>query len=163
MNHKEQILSVCFLDIPKVCIRVIEAGDSPAVIKNKKKYPFELRASTDVEIVTNRRTFVFKIQTGYTWNGADIPKTLFIVGQSKDNNYLCASLIHDWLLEFKHYVRKNLLKNEIAISEYRRLTSLIFRQILKDQGTNTVKANIMAFAVDIFQALFNKKEWKPCN
>ena len=41
----------------------------------------------------------FKIPKNYIWNGADIPKILFLFGQSKDNNYLLASMVHDYMLE----------------------------------------------------------------
>ena len=90
----------------------------------------------------------------------DIPKTLFWIGQSKDNNYLIASMVHDFLLEKKEDIFKNKLLNTLTVKEYRRLTSLIFRQILKDQKTNVIKANIMAWCVDIFQATVNKKQWE---
>ena len=55
---------------------------------------------------------------------------------------------------------KEILKGEISVREYRRLTSLIFRHIIKQQGTNTIKANIMAWGVDVFQMTCNRKNWK---
>ena len=50
--------------------------------------------------------------------------------------------------------------NKITVAEYRRLTSLIFRDLLKTYGTKTVKSNIMSGAVQMFQATFNRHEWK---
>ena len=93
------------------------------------------------------------------WNGADIPRALWrIVGSRTDNQFLIASMLHDYLLEFKAYMIKEVLENQITVNEYRRLTSLIFREKLKHQGVNTIKANIMAWAVDVFQ-IWNKRGW----
>ena len=64
------------------------------------------------------------------------------------------------MLEFKKYILKEVLYNMMSVSEYRRLTSLVFREKLKEQGTNVIKANIMSWAVDVFQHYGNKKEWK---
>ena len=106
------------------------------------------------------RNFKFSIFNGYTWNGADIPRFFWrIIGSRTDNDFLIASMIHDYLLEFKFYVMSEILNNQMQPKEYRRLTSLIFRHIIKEQGTNTIKANIMAWCVDVFQ-IFNRKEWK---
>ena len=157
---KEKIIKVTIKPKPRVKVRVIGARDTAFEIKSKKKYPFMLQNEVNVNVETTRRSFNVTIPKGYIWNGADIPKTLFWVGQSKDNNYLVASLVHDYLLEHKGYVFVDILKNELSVKEYRRLTSLIFREILKDQDTNTIKANVMAWFVDSFQATINKKQWK---
>ena len=158
---KENIISVDISPCPKVKVRVIDAAvDDELTIKSKKKYPFTLCNRVEVTVQTTNNTFNFYIPKGYVWNGADIPKTLFWIGQSKDNNYLIASMVHDFLLEKKEDIFKNKLLNTLTVSQYRRLTSLIFRQILKDQKTNVIKANIMAWCVDIFQATVNKKQWE---
>ena len=52
-------------------------------------------------------------------------------------------------------------KSTMKKGEYRRLTSLIFRHVIKEQGTNTIKANIMSWCVDVFQ-MVNRKAWKDC-
>ncbi|MBQ8886281.1 MAG: DUF1353 domain-containing protein [Candidatus Gastranaerophilales bacterium] len=159
---KEKIISVSFSQIPNVRVRVIDADDILELKKNKKKYPFELQNSVDVLIVTTKRNFSFTIYNGYTWNGADIPRFFWrIIGSRTDNDFLIASMLHDYLLEFKSYVISEILKNQIKKKEYRRLTSLIFRHIIKEQGTNTIKANVMSWCVDVFQ-MFNWKAWKSC-
>ena len=105
--------------------------------------------------------FSFKIKKGYIWNGADIPRCFWrLVGSRTDNAFLTASMVHDFMLENKKFILEDVLKNTMTASEYRRLTSLIFRQILKDTGTGTIKANVMAWCVQIFQSTFNRKEWK---
>lgn len=157
---KEKVISVEFSNIPDVRLRVINSCDFNEVKKNKKKYPFELYNSVSVCVKTSKRTFSFIIFNGYTWNGADIPRFFWrIIGSRTDNDFLIASMLHDYLLEFKSYMLTEVLKDKISVKEYRRLTSLIFRHVIKEQGTNTIKANIMSWFVDVFQ-MCNRKAWK---
>ena len=157
---RNKVAGVKFNVTPKVAIRVIENADSEDVIKQKKKYPFILKNDVIVTVFTDKFNFSFKIRSDYIWNGADIPKPLWWVGSSKDNDYLVASMVHDFMLEFKQFIYNDVLKGCIAVSEYRRLTSLIFREILKDSDINCVKANVMAFCVDVFQMTLNRKAWR---
>ena len=158
---KEQIVDITFSEIPDVRVRVINEDDYKDIKEAKKKYPFELHNSIDVCVLTDVRKFEFTIFNGYVWNGADIPRLLwFSIGSRTDNDFLIASMIHDYLLEFKKYMLEEVLENSISVKEYRRLTSLIFRHILKEQGINTIKANIMSWAVQVFQATINFKQWQ---
>ena len=157
---KEQVLDVVFSQTPDVKVRVIKQDDEENIKKNKKKFPFELCSSLNVQIITNKRTFSFIIFKCYTWNGADIPRFFWrIVGSRTDNDFLIASMLHDYLLEFKSYILNEVLKKEIKPREYRRLTSLVFRHVIKEQGTNTIKANVMSWCVDVFQ-MFNWRAWR---
>ena len=67
--------------------------------------------------------------------------------------------MHDYMLDFKFKILSESLDNQLTLEEYRRLTSLIFREIIIAQGTNKIKANIMCMAVDTFQRFFNKEKW----
>ena len=157
---EEQVLLIKIVPEPIVRIRVIQDTDTKETKQAKIKYPFELFGTVTVTIKTNIRKFSFDIYNGYTWNGADIPRFLWrLIGSRTSNEFLVASMLHDYMLEFKKYILKEILYNMITIDEYRRLTSLIFREKLKHQGTITVKANIMSWCVDIFQHYFNKKDW----
>ena len=157
---KEKIINVEFSDNPDVRIRVISSQDSDYIKLVKKKYPFELYNSLKVIVTTNKRIFNFTIFNGYTWNGADIPRLFWrIIGSRTDNDFLIASMLHDYLLEFKSYILNEILHNSITKKEYRRLTSLIFRHVIKIQGTNTIKANIMSWCVDVFQ-MMNRSAWQ---
>ena len=155
-------LEVDFNVLPVIKIRVIDKNDSDFIIKAKKKYPFVLTNSVKVNVSEKEKDldFEFEIPKNYIWNGADIPKCLFFIGQSKDNNYLLASMVHDFMLEKREYLYKEVLKKSISAKEYRKLTSLVFREILKDENTNTIKANCMAFAVDTYQNFCQAKIWK---
>ncbi|MBQ3641496.1 DUF1353 domain-containing protein [bacterium] len=157
---KEQIISIEFSAEPEVKVRVIADNDEDFVKENKKKYPFCLNNTVDVTIITTQRSFTFTICRGYTWNGADIPRFLWrLVGSRCDNDFLIASMLHDYMLEFKVFLIKEILKNQIKVSEYRRLTSLVFREKIKRQGTSVIKANVMAWCVDLFQCC-NIRGWK---
>ena len=155
-------INVEFSALPIVKIRVIDKNESEAETKSKKKYPFILVKSVRVKIVEQGKNLdlEFEIPKNYVWNGADIPKTLFFVGQSKDNNYLVASMVHDYMLEHRAYIFNEILDKKLTGAQYRKLTSLIFREILKDEKTNVIKANCMAFAVDLFQMTVKSKIWK---
>ena len=143
---KEQVLSVVFSKKPNVKVRVIDDSEPKEIKDDKKKYPFELQEALDVTVKTTIREFTFNIYNGYTWNGADIPKFFYrVIGSRTSNEFLIASLIHDYMLEFKQYMMVDVLKGFITVNEYRRLTSLIFREKIKAQGTSTIKANIIFF------------------
>ncbi len=157
---KEKLISVDFSPSPIAGVRNLNKADDEELTRDKKKYPFMLNNSVEVFVKTSNLNFSFKIPCGYKWNGADIPKTLFLFGQSKDNNYLHASMVHDYLLENRKYIFRCVLEYKLSVDEYRRLTSLIFRQILKDEKTNVIKANIMAWCVDIFQMTVQRKQWE---
>ena len=158
---KEKIKQVLFNVTPQVRLRVIDKDDTDKIKKEKKKFPFKLDNDVIVTVDTDERRFSFKIKKKYIWNGADIPRCFWrLVGSRTDNAFLTASMVHDFMLENKKFILEDVLKNTMTASEYRRLTSLIFRQILKDTGTGTIKANVMAWCVQTFQCAFNRKEWK---
>lgn len=141
-------------------MRTIGENDCSAIIKNKKQYPFELVYDLKIKISTTERNFSFIIRRGYCWNGADIPPALFIFGQSKDNSYLIASMVHDYMLEYKGMIYNTVLNREVNGGQYRRLTSLIFGEILKKQKTSNLKASCMVFIIDFFQKYFQFYKWK---
>lgn len=157
---KEKIKAIDFSETPKIKLRVISFSDNELLAESKKRYPFELYKKLKVCIETTKRSFCFYIDSGYTWNGADIPRVFWrLIGSKTDNEFLVASMLHDYLLDNKFHILEDVLGNKLKKEEYRRLTSLIFRFILKKHGTNKIKANIMSFFIDIFQML-NKKRWK---
>ena len=157
---KEKILNIEFFPSPKVIVRVISFGDTEELCKSKKKFPFKLKEDVKVIIKTTKREISFIIQKGYTWNGADIPRFLWsVLGSRTDNDFLIASMLHDFLLEFKFFMIETILENKLSKKEYRRFSSLVFRHILKNQGTNTIKANIMSYFTDLFQ-MISKSRWR---
>lgn len=158
---KEQVIEIKFDRDPDIRERGYNDDDPEEIKIQKIKYPFEIFNTVTLTVITDFRQFSFDIYNGYYWNGADIPQALWlIVGSRYNPEFREASMIHDFMLQFKHYMIKEILENQITVSEYRRLTSLIFREKLKKQGVKEVKANIMSWAVDVYQLCFNRKGWR---
>lgn len=149
---KEEITNLFYFPKP-VDIRdnVIEFGDSETLIEYKKEYPFKLFNSLTFCIQTTKRNFSLFIRQNFVWNGADIPPFLWFIGTRTSNEFLLASLIHDFMLNEKYRIINEILYGKISLQEYRRLTSLIFREVLINTGTGRIKANIMSFSVDCWQ------------
>lgn len=170
---KEKVLSVVLKPRAKYHDRNINKKDYDVIIddktgnkitlaEHKRKYPYKVDKDFIVNVQTTHRKFSFTVPVDYCWNGADIPRALWFFVGSKDNpEFKVPSCVHDFLLEFKDYIYKNVLREEITVSQYRRLTSLIFRELLKQYGTKTVKSNIMASAVAGFQ--FFSPQWSKWN
>lgn len=168
---KEQVLSIKYSEYPIYFDRQQEEKDDEIIVldkkgnritlaEHKKLYPYEVKNEVTWTVSTTLRDFSFTIPAGYVWNGADIPRLLWIFVGSKDSpEFKIPSMIHDFMLEFKEYIYSNVLMKSISVKDFRRLTSLTFRQSLKDNGTKTVKSNIMSGCVQGFQAIFNRKEW----
>jgi hypothetical protein len=117
--------------------------------KNKKK-PFRLM--NNVYYLSGAyeglESYGIRINKGYNWNGANIPRFLWrIVGSQYNPEFLPASMVHDWLCENKDFI----LADGVKIS------SLIFRDILVLSGVSKFKANIMMSAVWAFQ--LTRKGW----
>lgn len=158
---KEQIVSIKIEPYPDIRDRDIFDTDAEEIKLQKIKYPYEIYNTVTVFIETNKRKFDFDVYNGYYWNGADIIKPLWVlVGSRYNPEFRIPSMVHDYILQFRKYMLKEVLKDKMTVSEYRRLTSLIFRELLKKQGTNTIKSNIMSWCVDVYQHYFNRKQWK---
>ena len=159
---KEIVLNVKFIPEPDTFNREIYDEDTEKQKKDKIKFPFELKNDVEMIVETDKRIFVVPIPGGYVWNGADIVVFLWrIIGSRYNPEFRRASMAHDYLLQFKAYVYQEILKKQINVKEYRRLTSLIFRHIIKNQGTGTIKANVMSWCVDVFQ-MCGIREWGKC-
>lgn len=168
---KEQVLSINYTEYPIYIDRKPEENDDKVIVldkkgnritlaEHKKLYPYEVKNEVTWKISTTLRDFSFTIPAGYVWNGADIPSLLWVFVGSKDSpEFKIPSMIHNFMLEYKEYIYTNVLRESISIKGFRRLTSLIFRQSLKDNGTKTIKSNIMSGCVQAFQTTFKHKEW----
>ena len=91
-----------------------------------------------------------RIDETFKSDGCTIPKIFrWLFGCAHTNKYLPASIIHDWLLTHPETINYN-----------RNLSSRIFRCVLRNEGVNPLKANIMYYAVDFWQWLENFKTQK---
>ena len=147
-----------------------ETGEWITLWEEKLRYPYKTKLASTLVVKTNLRTLNFNLKlekdcvTGikcFIWNGQNIPTLLWsILGISKDSPIgLLASKWHDYLLYKKEDILNSFKEKDIDINykQYRRLTTLIYSQILKNYGVNTVKANIMAGAVGAWQ--FVSPQW----
>ena len=135
-----------------------ETGEYITLWEEKLRYPYCTRVASKITVKTNKRkyTFVLKLNDGvFLWNSCNINRWIWsILGISKDSPCgWVASKWHDNLLmykqEFLNEIRE--IVPGYTIPEFRRLTSLIFRQLLINNGVNKVKAFIMAECVDFWQ------------
>ena len=108
---------------------------------------------------TTTKDIQIDIEENYVFNGSDIPAGLeFLVGSKEDIRFLKGALPHDYVLEHKEKFKES-FGEELSTAEFRRLTSLMFREVIKRTGTGTIKANIMAWCVDVFQMTLNRRAW----
>ena len=148
MNDKEQVLDIIFSYSPlDIKIRTISSLDSAEETYDKKKYPFYLNKAVDVTIKTTEREFTFNIPEGFRWNGADLPRFLWWLGSSRDNDYVIASLLHDYMLENKKKIFFEILEEDMYVDGYRRLTSLILG------STKTFAPSILSISLSHKSAL----------
>ena len=146
-----------------------ELGEFMTLWEEKLRYPYKTKIASTLVVITNQREIHFKLKLdrdmdgdkSFCWNGQNIPTILWsILGISKDSPQgMKASKWHDNLLYKKEEFLEDLRKKypEMSVGEYRRLTTLIYRQWLKNFGVNTIKANIMAGAVGAWQ--FVSPQW----
>ena len=117
--------------------------------KNKKK-PFTLM--NNIYYLSGEykglESYGIRINKGYNWNGANIPRFLWrIVGSQYNPEFLAASMVHDWLCENKDFI----------IDKGALISSIIFRDILILNDVPKWKADIMMSFVYAFQ--LTQKGW----
>ena len=138
-----------------------ETGEYITLWEEKLRYPYCTRVTSKITVKTSERKYKFTLKleedASFKWNGMNVPKIFWsLLGMSKDSPYgWIASKWHDNLLmckqEFLNEIRDTV--PGYTVGEFRRLTSLIFRQLLINNGVNKVKAYIMAWFVDQWQKL----------
>jgi hypothetical protein len=148
-----------------------ETGEIITLWEEKLRYPYKTRREANLIVETTSRTLTIPLLLdedpcskvkGFFWNGQNIPELMWsILGISKDSPCgLLASKWHDFLLYRKKEVLAGINgKNstKLDFKKYRRLTNLIYRELLKNMGIGTIKANIMSGAVAAWQ--FVSPQW----
>lgn len=137
-----------------------ETGEPITLWEEKMRYPYKTRVASELHVKTNLHTFIINLRMdngAYFWNGQNILSCLWsLLNMSRHSpEGLQASKWHDLLIYWKNDYYKEFKKEErdLTPAQYRRLTSLIFRQLLINNGVNKVKASIMSWFVDQWQKL----------
>ena len=144
-----------------------ETGEYITLWEEKLRYPYCTRVASKITVKTSARKYKFILKLTeegyYFWNGQNIPRCCWsLLGISKDSPYgWIASKWHDNLLDHKQEFYDEIKQNvpDYEVSEFRRLTSLVFRQLLINNGVPKWKAYIMAWFVDIAQKYF-VRSWR---
>lgn len=146
-----------------------ERGEVITKWEEKLRYPYKTKIASTLTVLTNKRELTFNLKLdhdsecgkSFIWNGQNIPKICWtLLGISKHSpEGLTASKWHDYLLFKKEDCLEQMRKKypKTTVGEYRRLTTLIFRQLLKNYEVNTIKANVMGGAVGGWQ--FVSPQW----
>ena len=139
----------CTLDKAASTIRVDrETGELITLWEEKLRYPYITRVASKLVVKTTKReiTFILKLDEGsFIWNNMNVPRICWsLIGISRDSFCgLIASKWHDNLLYYKKEFLEEMRKidSKYSVKEFRRLTSLIFRQLLINNEVNKIKAN----------------------
>ena len=116
----------------------------------KSEKPFYLSDPVFVIVEYANKRIRLKIPRGFESDGCTIPKGFrWLMGCPHTGVYLPASIIHDYILEHSEIVHYN-----------RKLASRIFKTALLNEGVSPLKAQVMYFAVDLWQWLKNFKAGK---
>lgn len=137
-----------------------ETGELITLWEEKMRYPYKTTVSSELHIKTSKRDIIVRLlldDGAFFWNGSNILPCLWsIIGISRHSpEGLQASKWHDMLLYKRKEYYAEFKKKDPSIKpyEFRRLTSLIFRQLLINNGVGVLKASVMSWFVDQWQKL----------
>ena len=128
---------------PDIRVREVMPYDDKETIKDKNKKPFEANRVAILKVDYGDKRYVFSNQSGYTYDGASIP---FKIGKG-NMKLLIPALWHDIMCENKSLVDYN-----------RKLSSMIFKELLLQCKVNKITAQIMYEAVDLYQRFMGWKK-----
>ena len=149
MNYcNNSIIEISSDVAPCVCARTILPITPQEEIEDIKHNPYLNKRNITYFIRYKGELYTIFIRKGYVWDGATIPFGFrWILGGKGNPAFLVASCVHDKICENKHLVDYN-----------RKLSSIIFRELLLACGCPRLKAKIMYMAVNNYQSLI--KGWQ---
>ena len=143
----KEFICVKLIGNPEIEVRYVMPWDDEKTVEEKNRMPFLANKSALIKVVY--RTQGKEVQkiisnpSEYIYDGATIP---FRIGKG-NMKLLIPALFHDIICEDKSLVDYN-----------RRLSSLIFKDLLLQCKVNKIVAETMFLAVDIFQRFMDG--WK---
>src|SRR5574344_2767576 len=129
------------------------------------KKPFITTKDIILSFNLNSKIYYFPIKAGFIFDGATIIKILVpLVGLGTDIRFMKAALIHDYFLDHKSEIYPLYFKPKISVHSFIILTTILFKEILKQNYVSKIKSSIMSISVYLWQtSIFNKKMWKNLN
>jgi len=110
-------------------------------MEEKKLKPFLNKTQVVFTVQYKDNQYTILVKKDYTWDGATIPFGFrWIIGAKGSPQFLIPSMVHDILCENKNLINHN-----------RKLSSLVFKELLVACGSTRAKAHLMYLAVDNFQ------------
>jgi hypothetical protein len=128
---------------PCIVVREVLPTDDDKTVKEKNKKPFMAIKSAVLKVKYDTREYTIANECGYTYDGASIP---FKIGKG-NMKLLIPSLYHDIMCE-----------NKAIVDFDRKLSSLIFKELLIQCKVNKLTAEIMYESVNIYQCFM--RGWK---
>ena len=138
----KKYFSVELIGNPCIVVREVLPQDDDKTVKEKNKKPFMAIKSAVLKVKYDTREYTIANECGYTYDGASIP---FKIGKG-NMKLLIPSLYHDIMCE-----------NKAIIDFDRKLSSMIFKELLLQCHVNKLTASIMYEAVDLYQRFMG---WK---
>ena len=144
----KEYLKVSLIGNPDIEVRFVVPWDSKETVKDKNRMPFKTNKSAIIKVQyidkNGRETKkIISNPSEYVYDGATIP---FKIGKG-NMQLLIPALFHDLMCEDKSRIDFN-----------RRLSSLIFKDLLIQCKVNKIWAYFMFFWVEVFQQ--RQKGWK---
>lgn len=144
----KEVLEVKLIGNPEIEVRQVMPWDDDDTVKDKNNKPFKTNKSALIKILYqdkegNEIKKIISNPSEYIYDGASIP---FKIGKG-NMKLLIPALFHDLMCDDKSRIDFN-----------RRLSSLIFKDLLTQCKVNKVIAQIMFLTVDNYQKFM--EGWK---
>lgn len=150
---------------PNIQYRIFPKKASIKEILDIIKKPFITTKKIILSFELNKEAYYLPIKSGFIFDGATIIKIFTpIIGIGTDIRFMKAALIHDYFLDHRSEIYPICFKSKISVKNFITLTTILFKEILRQNYVSDIKSNIMAFFVEEWQkSIFNKKMWKNLN
>jgi len=139
----KKCFSVELIGNPCIIVREVLPDDDIETVKEKNKKPFQATKTAIIKVIYGDKKYLISNNSGYQYDGASIP---FRIGKS-NMKLLIPSLYHDIICEDKSLVDFD-----------RKLSSMIFKELLLQCKVNKLTAEIMYQAVECYQRFM--RGWK---
>lgn len=121
------------------------------VVKPYSHYQFELVTPFFYEAVALEQKYTINIPSGFTTNGADIPRIFWIIYPPYKSEYLTAVVVLDYLCNEAN--NKLLTKQYKEASKAYLVADLIFKKIMKDLQVSKTTTCIFYRACRLYHIL----------